>query len=98
MQFVFEKENVFYKEKCNTTAIHDRCLANCFKEDSNNTTTLMSGKFTFDETLKCSGWYWRNHWNLSRKLPSTLYLWRGEELLQFDIYCVYVGIIKNGIY
>ena len=55
MQFVFEKENVFYKEKCNTTAIHDRCLANCFKEDSNNTTTLMSGKFTFDETLKCSG-------------------------------------------
>ena len=26
---MFEKENIFYEEKCNTTDILDRCMANC---------------------------------------------------------------------
>ena len=29
MQYMFEKENIFYDEKCNTTEIRDRCMANC---------------------------------------------------------------------
>ena len=37
MQFMFEMENVFYKEKCNTTVIRERCDKNC-DEDANNTT------------------------------------------------------------
>ena len=29
MQYMFEQENIFYKEKCNTTEIQDRCISNC---------------------------------------------------------------------
>ena len=29
MQYMFEQENIFYEEKCNTTEIRDRCISNC---------------------------------------------------------------------